>query len=79
MRGHNLYVFFYILGCVFFASIADGAKPRTPARLRSEGDTAFVSGKPNGVKKALNLYTEAIEMEPNNHNNYYKRYRAWLG
>ena len=78
MSGHNLYQLVCILGCVFLASIADGAKPRTPARLRSEGDTAFVSGKTNGVKKALKLYTEAIEMEPNNHNNYYKRYRAWL-
>ena len=50
----------------------------TASKLRSAGDTAFVSGKKDGVKKALKLYTQAIEMEPNNHENYYKRYRAWL-
>ena len=53
-------------------------KALTPAKLRSKGDTAFVSGKPDGVKKALRLYTQAIDMEPDNHENYYKRYRAWL-
>ena len=61
-----------------FILFANAKKPMTASKLRSAGDTAFVSGKKDGVKKALKLYTQAIEMEPKNHENYYKRYRAWL-
>ena len=68
-------VLFVLALCVL---VVFAGKAMTPAKLRSKGDTAFVSGKPDGVKKALRLYTQAIEMEPNNHENYYKRYRAWL-
>lgn len=61
-----------------FIMVVQAKKPMTASKLRSAGDTAFVSGKKDGVKKALKLYTQAIEMEPQNHENYYKRYRAWL-
>ena len=50
-----------------FVPVATAKKPMTASKLRSAGDTAFVSGKKDGVKKALKLYTQAIEMEPNNH------------
>ena len=71
------YVLLVISLCSFLP-VATAKKPMTASKLRSAGDTAFVSGKKDGVKKALKLYTQAIEMEPNNHENYYKRYRAWL-
>ena len=49
-----------------FILFASAKKPMTASKLRSAGDTAFVSGKKDGVKKALKLYTQAIEMEPKN-------------
>ena len=39
-----------------FILFANAKKPMTASKLRSAGDTAFVSGKKDGVKKALKLY-----------------------
>ena len=51
---------------LFVPSSCDCEETDDGVKLRSAGDTAFVSGKKDGVKKALKLYTQAIEMEPNN-------------
>ena len=48
------------------------------SKMRNQADTAFVSGKPGGVKKALKILNKVIRLEPDNHNNFYKRYRVHL-
>lgn len=51
---------------------------RAAAKLRREADTEFVSGKPKGVKNALKILNKVVRLEPDNHQNYYKRYRVRL-
>jgi DnaJ family protein C protein 3 len=64
------------------AAAADGIPtsptPKELSKMRNQADTFFVSGKPKGVKKALKILNKVIKLEPDNHNNYYKRYRVHL-
>ena len=60
-------------------------EPSTPpitkkelSKLRNQADSEFVSGKKNGPKNALKLLNKIIKLEPDNHNNFYKRYRVHL-
>ena len=64
-----------LLALALALAIAAAAKPPTPARLRADGDAAFVKQDFAG---ALKLFTEAATLEPGNPQNYYKRYRVNL-
>jgi tetratricopeptide (TPR) repeat protein len=57
-----------------------GAAPtkREISKLRSKADSEFVSGKRDGVKNALKLLNKVCKLEPDNHQNFYKRYRVYL-
>jgi tetratricopeptide (TPR) repeat protein len=63
---------------VHAAAAGEGEKPKkdkSVGRLRSEGDEAMMGGD---TKKAGSLFSEAIKLEPDNHQNYYKRFRVKL-
>lgn len=51
---------------------------REISKLRSKADSEFVSGKRNGIKNALKLLNKVCKLEPDNHQNFYKRYRVYL-
>ena len=57
---------------------ADKPTHKELSKMRNAADTAFVSGNAKGVKKALKILNKVIKLEPDNHNNYYKRYRVNL-
>mmetsp|Transcript_887 Transcript_887/g.2877 ORF Transcript_887/g.2877 Transcript_887/m.2877 type:complete len:500 (-) Transcript_887:260-1759(-) len=47
----------------------------TVGKLRSEADAALATGQ---FEKGVKLYSQVIHKEPDNENNYFKRYRAYL-
>jgi len=56
-------------------SAEDAAAAKKKAnKLRSDGDSAMMAKK---YTEATNFYTEAIEIEPANEKNYYKRYKVY--
>jgi DnaJ family protein C protein 3 len=72
---------FAILAFVF-ASLTNGAATPPTAKelskMRRQADSEFVSGKKNGPRNALKILNKIIKLEPDNHNNFYKRYRVHL-
>jgi tetratricopeptide (TPR) repeat protein len=50
-------------------------KDKSGGKLRSEGEEAMLSGD---LKKAHSLFSEAIQKEPQQYQNYYKRFRVNL-
>lgn len=62
-----------------FASITELARSDeaviSVGKLRASADVAFSSGD---LDQALNLWAKVIEIEPENENNYYKRFRIYL-
>lgn len=49
--------------------------PTSVGKIRSSADEAFSKGD---VESALKLMAKVIEIEPNNENNFYKRFRYYL-
>jgi len=47
-------------------------------RYKDEGNAAFQEGTTESVKQAINLYTQAIDMDPDNHIYYSNRSAAYL-
>lgn len=45
------------------------------AKLRSQADVAFATGK---LDEAIKILSQAIQLEPDSEKNHYKRYRAYL-
>lgn len=54
---------------------AAGEEQESAGKLRARGDNAFFSGN---LQEALKYFTAAIRAEPDNAENYYKRYRVYL-
>ena len=44
-------------------------------KLRSSAEAAFSEGRPD---ESLKLWAQVIAAEPDNHSNYYKRFRVYL-
>ena len=51
---------------------------REVSRLRAKADAEFVSGRRDSGKIALKLLNKVCKLEPDNHANFYKRYRVHL-
>ena len=74
-------ILFVVLGALALClPVVASAQPskREISKLRSKADSEFVSGKRNGVKNALKLLNKVCKLEPDNHQNFYKRYRVYL-
>ena len=60
---------------ILLAGVANAsADLRNPSKLRAKAENAFVS---KDFRKATKYLTQAIELEPENANNYFKRYRIY--
>ena len=75
-------LFRFLLYCALLALVASAepmaVSPKELSKMRREADTEFVSGQKNGPKNALKKWNKIIKLDPDNHNNYYKRYRVLL-
>ena len=74
-----LSIFFVIGGnLVLPATGLSTEEKKIVSKLRAKADGEFVSGKPKGPRNALTILNKVIKLEPDNHQNYYKRYRVNL-
>mmetsp|Transcript_19713 Transcript_19713/g.19816 ORF Transcript_19713/g.19816 Transcript_19713/m.19816 type:complete len:505 (-) Transcript_19713:32-1546(-) len=56
-------------------SMSDGEAAVSVGKIRSSAEAAYSQGE---IEKAIKLWNQVIDMEPNNETNFYKRFRVYL-
>ena len=70
-----LYALFLTNDIFLITSESSNTDIHSIGKLRSSAELAFSKGE---VDQSLNLWEQVIQLEPNNDNNYYKRYRVYI-